>query len=115
GGKGPATLKRLELQNEPSGVVSSSVPPPINEFFSSSVTSTPESDIPEGSGSSQDGGVRTRHASMGIVMSSCSGPDDEAAAPRVEDIVADSAKEVGVLGNNVEAFTSTPDSASPTD
>ncbi|GJS13206.1 hypothetical protein Tco_0407678 [Tanacetum coccineum] len=102
GSKGPTALKRIELQNEPSGVVSSSVPPPINEFFSSSVTSTPESDIPEGSGSSQDGGVRTRHASMGIVMSSCSGPDDEAAAPRVEDIVADSAKEGVTNGARVD-------------
>ncbi|GJZ30986.1 hypothetical protein Tco_0576033 [Tanacetum coccineum] len=77
GGKGPVALKRLELQNEPRGVGSSFVLPPIEEFVSSSVTPTPEPDIPEGSGSSQDGGVWTHHASMGIVVSSSSGPDDE--------------------------------------
>ncbi|GKF02252.1 hypothetical protein Tco_0029175, partial [Tanacetum coccineum] len=115
GSKGPTALKRIELQNEPCGVGSSSVPPPIEEFVSSSVTPTPEFDIPEGYGSSHDGGVLTRHASMGIVMSSSSGPDDEAAAPRVEDIAADSARGVGALGNNVEASTSGLDAASPID
>ncbi|GJS13207.1 hypothetical protein Tco_0407679 [Tanacetum coccineum] len=115
GGKGLAALKRLELQNEPRGVGSSSVQPPIEEFVSSSVTPTPEPDIPEGSGSSQEGGIRIHHACMGIVVSSSFGPDDEAASPRVEDIVVDSAGGVGALGNNVEASTFPPDAASPTD
>ncbi|GKD34009.1 hypothetical protein Tco_1249518, partial [Tanacetum coccineum] len=115
GGKGLAALKRLELQNEPRGVGSSPVLPPIEEFVSFSVTPTLEPDIPEGSGSSQDRGIRIHHACMGIVVSYSSGPDDEAASPRVEDIAADSARGVGELRNNVEASTSAPDAASPTD
>ncbi|GKB49898.1 hypothetical protein Tco_0900651 [Tanacetum coccineum] len=87
-GKSPTTLKRLELQSELGGIGSSSVPPPVEEFVSSSVTPTPEPDAYEGSSSSQDGGVRTHRASMGIVVSSSSGPDDEVAAPRVEDVAA---------------------------
>ncbi|GJU08002.1 hypothetical protein Tco_1124432 [Tanacetum coccineum] len=85
-GKSPTTLNRLELQSKLGGFGSSSVSPPVEEFVSSSVTPTPEPDAYEGSGSSQDGGVRTRRASMGIVVSSSSGPEDEVAAPRVEDI-----------------------------
>ncbi|GKC06933.1 hypothetical protein Tco_0998543 [Tanacetum coccineum] len=92
GGKGPAALKRLELQNEPRGVGPSSVPPPIEGFVSSSITPTPESDIPK---------------VLGLMM--------RPLPPRVEDIAADSARGVGALGNNVEASTSTPDAASPTD
>ncbi|GKF83409.1 hypothetical protein Tco_0245065 [Tanacetum coccineum] len=88
GSKGSAALKRLELQIEPGGVGSSYVPPPVEEFVSSSVTPTPEPDADEDYGSSQDGGVRTHHASMGIIVSSSSGPDDEVAAPRVEDVAA---------------------------
>ncbi|GKC93508.1 hypothetical protein Tco_1158950, partial [Tanacetum coccineum] len=67
GSKGSAALKRLELQIEPGGVGSSYVPPPVEEFVSSSVTPTPEPDADEDYGSSQDGGVRTHHASMGII------------------------------------------------
>ncbi|GJZ75124.1 hypothetical protein Tco_0639589 [Tanacetum coccineum] len=44
GGKSPTALKRLELQSGPQGVGSSSVPPLIEEFVSSSVTPTPEPD-----------------------------------------------------------------------
>ncbi|GJS53452.1 hypothetical protein Tco_0626814 [Tanacetum coccineum] len=80
GGKSPTALKRLELQSGPQGVGSSSVPPFAEDFVSSSITPTPEPDVPEDSSSTQDGGVRTHHASMGIVMSS----DDDVASPRVE-------------------------------
>nr|GEY14744.1 hypothetical protein [Tanacetum cinerariifolium] len=91
-GKSPTSLRRLKLQSEPSGVGSSSIPPHVEEFVSSSVTLIPELDAYEGSGSSQDGGVRTHHASMGIVVSSSSRLDDEVAAPRVEDVAAGSAR-----------------------
>ncbi|GKC39814.1 hypothetical protein Tco_1052198 [Tanacetum coccineum] len=80
-GKSPTALKRLELQSGPQGVGSSSVPPPVEEFVSSSVTPTPEPDASEDSGYTQDGGVRTHRASMGVVVSSSSGPDDEVAPP----------------------------------
>ncbi|GKG65583.1 hypothetical protein Tco_0677285, partial [Tanacetum coccineum] len=40
----------LELQSGPQGVGSSSVPPPVEEFVSSSVTPTPEPSVPEDSG-----------------------------------------------------------------
>nr|GEV92237.1 putative transposase (putative), gypsy type [Tanacetum cinerariifolium] len=62
-----------------------------------------------------DGGVRAHHASMGIVVSSSSGPNDEVVAPRVEDVVAGFAERVGALGNTAEASTSVPDVVSPTD
>ncbi|GKC89886.1 hypothetical protein Tco_1150535, partial [Tanacetum coccineum] len=77
GGKSPAALKRLELQSGPHGVGSSSIPPPVEEFVSSFVTPTPEPDAPKDSRSTQDGGVQTHRASMGVVVSSSSGPDDE--------------------------------------
>ncbi|GJR41892.1 hypothetical protein Tco_1309995 [Tanacetum coccineum] len=90
GGKSPTALKRLELQSELGGVGSSSVPPLVEEFVSSSVTPTPEPNAYEGSSSCQDGGVWTHRASMGIVVSSSSGPDDEVAAPMtVETATAD--------------------------
>ncbi|GKB61295.1 hypothetical protein Tco_0917481 [Tanacetum coccineum] len=85
------------------------------EFVSSSVTPTPEPDVLEDSSSTQDGGVRTYHASMGIVVSFSSGPEDEVAAPRAENIVAASAEGVGASGNNVEASTSVPNADSPID
>ncbi|GJW59804.1 hypothetical protein Tco_0109139 [Tanacetum coccineum] len=90
GGKSLTALRRLELQNGPHGVGSSSIPPSAEEFVSSSVTPTSELDTPKDSGSTQDGGVRSHRASMRIVVSSSSGPDDEAS-------------------------TSVPDTASPTD
>ncbi|GKC72571.1 hypothetical protein Tco_1118454 [Tanacetum coccineum] len=52
---------------------------------------------------------------MRIVVSSSFGPDDEVAAPMVENIVAASTEGVGASGNNVEAPTSVPDAVSPTD
>ncbi|GJX93592.1 hypothetical protein Tco_0348178 [Tanacetum coccineum] len=49
-----------------------------------------------------------------VVLSSSYGPDDEATPLGVEDVAAASTGWVGALGNNVEAFTSVPDAASPT-
>ncbi|GJW98225.1 hypothetical protein Tco_0180033 [Tanacetum coccineum] len=99
-GKSLAALKRLELQSGPQGVGSSFVPPPVEEFVSSSVTPTPEHDAPEDSGSTQDGGVWTHRTSMGVVVSSSSGPDDEVAPPKVEDTATTFAR-----GQTVETAT----------
>nr|GEU87087.1 hypothetical protein [Tanacetum cinerariifolium] len=52
---------------------------------------------------------------MGVIMSSSSGPDDEVAPPRVEDITATSAGGVGVPRDTAEASTSVPDAVSPFD
>ncbi|GKG53426.1 hypothetical protein Tco_0552694, partial [Tanacetum coccineum] len=59
-GKSPAALRRLELQSGPEGAESGSVPHPSEEFVSSSVTPTPEPDVPEDSGSTPDVNVQTR-------------------------------------------------------
>ncbi|GJZ71289.1 hypothetical protein Tco_0635140 [Tanacetum coccineum] len=73
------------------------------------------------SGSTQDGGVRTYHASMGIVVSSSYRPNDGGASPRVEPhagvggITVASAEGVGVSGNNAKASTSVPDADSHND
>ncbi|GJY44916.1 hypothetical protein Tco_0433129 [Tanacetum coccineum] len=87
GGKSHVALKRLELQRGPQGIGSSSVSPLVVGFVSSSITLTLEPDAPEDSGSTQGGG----------------------------DVAAASTGWVGALGNNVEASTSVPDAASPTD
>nr|GEW53080.1 hypothetical protein [Tanacetum cinerariifolium] len=106
GGKSPATLKRLESQSGPQGVKSSFVLPPAEEFVSSFVTPTPEPDVPEDSGSTQDGGVGTHHASMGIVVSSSSEPENECNAKiaalkaRLEEVEREAA-EVVALHNRV--------------
>nr|GEV99713.1 hypothetical protein [Tanacetum cinerariifolium] len=121
GGKSPPALKRLELQSKPQGVGSKSIPPIAKEFVSSSVTPTHELDIHEDSGFTQDVGVRTHHASMGIVVSFSSGPDDGGASPRVEPhvrvggIAAASTQGVGASGNSTEASTSVHDADSPAD
>ncbi|GJZ91537.1 hypothetical protein Tco_0663464 [Tanacetum coccineum] len=86
-GKSLSALKRLELQSRPQGVGSSYVPPPVEEFVSSSVTPTPEPDAPEDSGSGWG----------------------------VEDIAAASTGGVGVPGDNAKASTSVPYAASPID
>ncbi|GKE40431.1 hypothetical protein Tco_1463836 [Tanacetum coccineum] len=58
--KSPTALRRLELQSETEGVESGSVPHPLKEFVSSSVTPTPEPDVHEDSGSTSDVNVQTR-------------------------------------------------------
>ncbi|GKA96855.1 hypothetical protein Tco_0818950 [Tanacetum coccineum] len=106
------------------GAGSSSVLHPTKELVSSSVTPTPETDIPEDSGSTQDATVQTRHASSRFVVSSGSEHDGAGAPPRtephvgVENVVADSAGGVGtssIPGNNAETSTSAPDVDSPID
>ncbi|GKD34077.1 hypothetical protein Tco_1249586, partial [Tanacetum coccineum] len=97
GGKSSAALRRLELHSGPQGVGSSSVPHLTEELVSSSVTPTPEPDIPEDSGSTQDAAVQTHRTFTRFVVSSNSGHDDAGASPgaephvRVENIAADSA------------------------
>ncbi|GJW26722.1 hypothetical protein Tco_0040533 [Tanacetum coccineum] len=86
-GKSTAALKRLELQTGPQGVGSSFIPPPVKEFVSSFVTPTPEPDAPKDSRSTQDGGVQTHRASMVVVVSSSSRPNDEVTPPGVEDTI----------------------------
>ncbi|GJZ43548.1 hypothetical protein Tco_0590803 [Tanacetum coccineum] len=120
GGKSPAALRRLESQSRPQGVGSSFVPP-VEEFVSSSVTPTPEPDVPEDSGSNQDRGIQMHHASIGIVVSFSYGPDDDVSSPRAEphagvgDTVVASARGIGASGGNVEAPISVPDHDSPDD
>nr|GEZ23746.1 hypothetical protein [Tanacetum cinerariifolium] len=88
GGKSPTALRRLESQSGPQGV--------SNPY-----------DVAEDSSSTQDEGVWTHHASMGIIVSSSSGPDDDVASPRAEphdglrDTDAAFAGGVGAFGNNV--------------
>ncbi|GKC60088.1 hypothetical protein Tco_1087686, partial [Tanacetum coccineum] len=53
-------------------------------LISSSVTPTPEPNIPEDSGSTHDAAVQTHRASMKVVVYSSSGHDDVDAAPRAE-------------------------------
>ncbi|GJS58750.1 hypothetical protein Tco_0653534 [Tanacetum coccineum] len=101
GGKSPTALKRLELQSGPQGVGSSSVPPFAEEFVSSSITTTPEPDVPEDSGSTQDGGVRTHHASMGIIVYS----DDDVASPRAEPLAGAGDLAAASAGGTVETAT----------
>nr|GEU81819.1 hypothetical protein [Tanacetum cinerariifolium] len=68
-------------------------------------TPTPEPDVPEDSGSTQDGGVWTHHASMEIIVSSSSGPDDDVVSPRAEphDGVRDTA--AASAGGTIETTT----------
>nr|GEV86029.1 hypothetical protein [Tanacetum cinerariifolium] len=113
----PAKRLRTDAATSSEAVPSTggSAPPATEEFFSSSITLTPEPNAPEDSGSSQDRGVRTRRAFMGVVLSSSSRDDDEVAPTRVEDAVAASASRAGVLGDNAEVSTSMPDVVSPID
>nr|GEU87082.1 hypothetical protein [Tanacetum cinerariifolium] len=67
------------------------------------------------SGPQGDGGVQTHQASMGVIMSSSSGPDDEVVPHKVEDIATTSAGGVGVPRDTAEASTSVPDAVSPFD
>ncbi|GKG30234.1 hypothetical protein Tco_0420132, partial [Tanacetum coccineum] len=113
GGKSHAALRRLESQSRQHGVGSSFVPP-VEEFVSSFVTLTLEPDVPEDSSSNQDRGVQMHYASMGIVVSFSSGPNDDVAYPRAEthagvrDTVIASAGGIGASGGNVEAPISVP-------
>ncbi|GKA09810.1 hypothetical protein Tco_0689243 [Tanacetum coccineum] len=77
GSKGSAALKRLELQIEPGSVGSSYVPPPVEEFVSSSVTPTPEPDADEGYGSSQDEGALGNNAEASTFVPDVVSPTDD--------------------------------------
>ncbi|GKB09279.1 hypothetical protein Tco_0837591 [Tanacetum coccineum] len=71
-GKSPATLRRLELQSGPEGAKSGSVPHLSEEFVSSSLTPTPEPDVPEDSGSTLDVNVQTRRVPERFVVTTSS-------------------------------------------
>ncbi|GKD82381.1 hypothetical protein Tco_1349220, partial [Tanacetum coccineum] len=75
-GKSPAALKRNELQSGASDNATGSASHPTEEFVSSSVTPTPETDVYGDSASTQDATVRGRRVSSKLVVTSSSRGDD---------------------------------------
>ncbi|GJX52326.1 hypothetical protein Tco_0280695 [Tanacetum coccineum] len=128
-------LKRLELQSGPQGNESGFALHPSEEFMSSSVTPTPEHDILEDSGSTQDVNVQARRPPDRYVIVTSSfehgdvnanvSPKVKSRLPHVDVEVekaenvatkfADGARAFSILGNNAKTFAFVPDGESPTD
>nr|GEX95866.1 hypothetical protein [Tanacetum cinerariifolium] len=70
--KSPAALRRLELRSGPQGAESGPVPHLIEEFVSSSVTHTPDPDVYEDSGLTQDVNVQTHYVPDRFVVATSS-------------------------------------------
>nr|GEU53406.1 hypothetical protein [Tanacetum cinerariifolium] len=75
-GKSPAALKRLELQSGVQSNAIGSASHPTEEFVSSSVTHTPETDVHGDSASTQDETVRGRRVLSKLVVISSSECDE---------------------------------------
>nr|GEZ15529.1 putative transposase (putative), gypsy type [Tanacetum cinerariifolium] len=106
-GKSLAALKRLELQSRPRGNESESTPHPTKEFVSSSVTPTPERNIPEDSGSTQDMNVLGRRPSGRYVVLTSSSEHDDVntnVSPKVKSLLLHVDVEVKNTENVVARF-----------
>ncbi|GJR67658.1 hypothetical protein Tco_0013723 [Tanacetum coccineum] len=127
-GKSPVALRRLELQSETEGAESGSVPHPLEEFVSSSVTPTPEPDVHEDSGSTPDVNVQTRCVLERFVVTTSSSkrgnthvsPRVKSPLPRVTTTNLDARfiESVGASSipeDNVGASTFEPGEGSPVD
>ncbi|GJY57712.1 hypothetical protein Tco_0457604 [Tanacetum coccineum] len=134
-GKSPATLMRLKLQSGSQGNESGSASHPTKEFVSSSVTPTPERDIPEDSSSTQDMNVQMRRPPGRYVVVTSSFEHDDVntdVSPKVKSPLphadveventgnvavtfADGAEASSTLGSNARTSASVPSDESPID
>nr|GEW51528.1 SUMO-conjugating enzyme SCE1-like [Tanacetum cinerariifolium] len=71
--KSSTALRRLELQSGAKGAESGYALHPSEEFVSSSITPTPEPDVPEDSGSTPEVNVQTRRVTKRFVVTTSTG------------------------------------------
>ncbi|GJX78140.1 hypothetical protein Tco_0324951, partial [Tanacetum coccineum] len=134
-GKSPITLMRLKLQSGSQGNESGSASHPTEEFVSSSVTPTPERDIPEDSSLTQDTNIQTRRPPGRYVVVTSSSEHDDVntdVSPKVKSPLphadveientgnvavtfADGAGASSTLGSNARTSASVPSDESPID